>query len=68
MDHRPTHAGDLWRRARPPTAHGVEERRIVFRKNERVPAFFSGLRSNEAAQMRVKVSLQTCPTVRLIRV
>ncbi len=35
------------------------------RKYERVPAFFSGLRSNEAAQMWVKLTFQTCPTAKV---
>ncbi len=44
MIDRPALSGDFWRRARPLDAHAAEECRIVFRKNERVPAFFSGLR------------------------
>ncbi len=59
IDHRPTLPGDFWRRARPADAHAVEECRSVFCKIERVPAFFSGWRSNEAAQMWLEVRLIT---------
>ncbi len=65
IDHRPPPPGDFWRRVGPPDAHAAEECRIVFHMNERVPSFFSGLRSNEAAQMWVKVRFVTCPTVDL---
>ena len=60
IDRRPPLQGDFWRRARPADAHAAEECRTVFRKNERVPAFFSGLRSNEAAQMWIKDRFVTC--------
>ncbi len=62
---RPALPGDF-RRARPADAHAAEACGTVFRANELVPAFFSGLRSKEAAQMRAKDRLQTFPMVRLI--